>query len=172
LGLGGGANGRQDSGEIVVDGGVWEAEDRVASGGEEGFSLCIVLALCWNEVNGTVELDDKATVGAAEIGDEWTDGMLAAELQPGEAAIAQPGPEDLLGARLASSQIAGGRHIVTMPGTTRSHTAVSQKFLTPTPLVREGIPPRVPGPPQIGKGLIAPLGSCSLLPAHGEKGWG
>jgi hypothetical protein len=45
LGLGGGANGRQDSGEIVVDGGVWEAEDRVASGGEEGFSLCIVLAL-------------------------------------------------------------------------------------------------------------------------------
>ena len=140
MGLGGGANGRQDSGEIVVDGGVWEAEDRVASGGEEGFSLCIVLALWRREVNGTVELDDKATVGAAEIGDEWADGMLAAKLQPGEAAIAQPGPEDLLGARLASSQIAGGRHIVTMPGTTRSHTAVSQKFLAPNRLAQR--PPR------------------------------
>jgi hypothetical protein len=71
-----------------VDGGVWEAEDRVASGGEEGFSLCIVLALGRKAVDGTVKLDDEATVGAAEIDDERADGMLAAELQAGQTAIA------------------------------------------------------------------------------------
>ena len=131
FGLGCGADGRQGCGKVVEDGGVWEAENRVAGGGEESFSLRIVRALDWREVNGTVELDDKATVGAAEIDDEWADGMLAAELQAGEAAIAQPGPEDLLGAGLARSQVAGGRYIVTMPWTLRIHTIVSQKFLIP-----------------------------------------
>ena len=104
-----------------MDGGVGKAQNDVAGGGEESFSLGIVLALGRIEVDGAVELDDEATVGAAEIDDEGADRMLTAELQPGEAASAERTPKQLLSGRLARSQVAGCWHIVAKPWTMLGH---------------------------------------------------
>ena len=119
LAVGGGADGGEDGGEVVEDGVVGEAQGAVADGGQEGVAIGIGVAL--GAVDVTVELDDEAAIGAAEIDDEGPDGMLTAELEPVEAAMAEGGPEELLGGGLAGSQGAGGWHVVAAPGAIMGH---------------------------------------------------
>ena len=119
LAAGGGADGGEDCREVVVDGVVGEAEDAVAGGGEEGIAIGVGLAL--GVVDRAIELDDEATIRAAEIDDEGADGVLAAELKAVEASIAEGVPEDLLGGGLPGSEVAGGWHVVTTPGVIVGH---------------------------------------------------
>jgi hypothetical protein len=58
---------------------VGEAEDDVAGLCQERLALGVGFVLA--RVDVAVELDDEAAIGAAEIGDEGADGVLAAELQ-------------------------------------------------------------------------------------------
>ena len=74
-----------------MDGLFGEARYAVPSRGQKGCSLSIVLTL--GGVNSAVELDAQAARGAAEVENEGADGMLAAEFQAFEAAIAESLPQ-------------------------------------------------------------------------------
>ena len=135
LAVSGGADGGEDCREVGVDGVIGEAQDAVPGGAQERFPLGIVFALCG--VNLAVELDDEATIGAAEIDDERPDGVLAAELQTVEAAIAEGVPEDFFGEGLPSSQVTSRWHVVATQRVVVGHgesLADSRTTLTPTPL--------------------------------------
>ncbi len=172
MSLGDGADGLEEGGEVVVDGGVGKAQNDVASGGEEGFALGIVLALGRIEVDGAVELDDEATIGAAEIDDERSDGMLAAKLKPEKATIAEVGPEQLLGGSLPRSQVAAGRYVVAMPWTMLGHgdsfAEIPHSDLEqPSP---QTATQRVPGPVRWARGFSA--ASQAVLPSPRARGEG
>jgi hypothetical protein len=83
----GSTNGLQHRRKVVSDGLVGKAENAVARRHQEAFTLRIVLALLG--MGRAIELDGQATIGTAEIDHEWSNRMLAAELQIGKIAIAQ-----------------------------------------------------------------------------------
>lgn len=85
----------------MADGVVGEAEDAVARRLQQGVPLRVVLLR--GGVDGAVELEDEAAVGAAEVGDEGPDWVLAAELQAVQAAGSQRVPEDDFNWRLAGA---------------------------------------------------------------------
>jgi hypothetical protein len=45
------------------------------------------------EVLATIDLDDQLGFEAGEVGEEWSDGMLSAELEAGKLAVAQVAPD-------------------------------------------------------------------------------
>jgi hypothetical protein len=57
-----------------------------------------------------IGLDDQPVFDAGEIDDVSGDGMLAAELEPGQPAVAQGFPQNALGAGFVAAQVAGERN--------------------------------------------------------------
>jgi hypothetical protein len=159
----GGADGFEEGGEVVVDGGVGKAQDGVAGGGQEGFALGVVLTL--GEVDGTVELDDEATIGATEIDNERADGMLASELQPVKATTTEGSPEDLFRYSLPRSQIAGGGHVVTMSWAMVGHgDSFAENDPHPNRHPLRGYPACAQG-----EGLLSPMGVGGILRRGGKR---
>jgi hypothetical protein len=92
----------------------WGSAEFGTSRGQKGFSLSIVLNLC--DMDRAVEFDAQTTRGATEVEDEGADGMLAAEFQAFEAAIAESLPEYCFGYGLVDAQVSRGGHVLAMHG--------------------------------------------------------
>jgi hypothetical protein len=95
----------QHTGFILSQLGGRDTEDRQASLLHPAVAVDVLLAAVG--VIGAVEFDDEADLGAEEIGEEWAEGVLAAELVAADFAVAQAGPEDLLGDGLVSAEAGG-----------------------------------------------------------------
>jgi hypothetical protein len=67
-------------------------------------------------MDSAVELDAQAACGAAKVENEEADGMLAAEFQTFEAAIAESLPENALSYSLADAQVSCSGHVLAMLG--------------------------------------------------------
>ena len=93
-------------------------------------SILVVLA--------TVQLDDQHALDAGEVGEERTDGMLPTKFVPGEAAVAQLGPEKALGVGGGGAELAGSR---------------AYPHPRPLPQAGEGVGALVAPSPACGRGL-------------------
>jgi hypothetical protein len=92
-------------------------------------SILVVLA--------TVQLDDQHALDAGEVGEERTDGMLPTKFVPGEAAVAQLGPEKALGVGGGGAELAARAPTLT-PALSRKRERESERSLLPLPLAGEG----------------------------------
>jgi hypothetical protein len=88
--------------EIAEDLVVPEAKDPVALLGKKGRALRVGIAL--GRMLTTVELDDQPFLRAAEVDEEWTNRMLATELEAPETAITKTRPESTLALGLGAPQ--------------------------------------------------------------------
>jgi hypothetical protein len=76
-----------------------EAQDRKAELPQSLCSQLIGVNSIRFEVLATIQLDDQAGFNASEVGEEGPGGVLSAELQSAELAIAQPLPDRPFGIR-------------------------------------------------------------------------
>jgi hypothetical protein len=61
-----------------------------------------------------IELDCKAAFDAAEVKNEWSNGVLSAKFHPIQTTPAELRPKQVLSPRLTSAQVTSGGHIVPM----------------------------------------------------------
>jgi hypothetical protein len=157
----------EDGVEVVENGVVGEADEVIAAGDQGLGTVFVALGLL--VVDWAVEFDGEADGGAAEIEDEWADGVLAAEFEAGETAISEVRPEEFLRGRCLPAEQAGGIDVVAWwlarahgpspPLPVRTLTPGCQWTLTPGPS---------PAHRERGNALMKTLPS----PAHRERGSG
>jgi hypothetical protein len=109
-----GLNGGQHVWQLVAHGHIGEAKHPVPGRSQEGLTFGVVFALCGMYL--AVDLDGETSFDAAEVKNEGSYGVLAAELQPIQTPPAQRRPKHLFGPRLASAQVASGGYVVVMTG--------------------------------------------------------
>ena len=86
---------------------VGEAHDTETRFGQSGGAASVRLDAIGVEVLTTIHLDHPACFDASEVGEEWADRMLSAELPPCELSVAQGLPEGLFGVGGELAQAAG-----------------------------------------------------------------
>jgi hypothetical protein len=110
---------RQDLGQVFPNRLVWESNHPITGYGEDRLSFGISILLF--RMNPAVELDDKTTLGTAEVDDESTDWMLPAELDSIQATTAQLFPQDVLNQCLAGAEVPCRRDVLAMLAMATTH---------------------------------------------------
>ena len=97
-------NGFEDALQVFVDRRVPHSKDAEAESGDIFVAKAILLAL--SDMTCTVEFNDHAELRCEEVDDEPVEDVLAAKLDPVEAPVPQPAPQDLLSRCLIAAQLA------------------------------------------------------------------